>query len=119
MRAAAAALLCLVLAGCGALEIDKPLFSDRNSDLQVFPLFPDNNRAAPLRPSDAVRTEADAIKLARENCSPGPNDLDDWGASRDGEVWNVWWSHRMSSASAQIRKSDGGFEDCDVHLVPG
>jgi hypothetical protein len=72
-----------------------------------------------IRPDDAVQTEADAIKLARANCSPGPNDLEDWGASRDHDVWNVWWSSRMSSASAQIRKSDGEFLDCQVNLVPG
>ena len=67
----------------------------------------------------AIGSASGSNKLARENCSPGPNDLSDWGASRDHDVWNVWWSHRMSSASAQIRKSDGEFLDCQVNSVPG
>lgn len=73
---------------------------------------------APVLPDDVVKTDDDAIRMARADCSPGPNERDDWGASRDGDIWNVWWSHRQSSVSVQIRKSDGAFEDCQVHLVP-
>ncbi|HWA90389.1 MAG TPA: hypothetical protein VG889_10160 [Rhizomicrobium sp.] len=72
----------------------------------------------PILPDDVVKTEEDAIGLARAHCSPGPSDTSNWGASRDGDIWSVWWSHRQSSASAEIRKSDGEFLDCDVHLVP-
>jgi hypothetical protein len=72
----------------------------------------------PLRPTDAVQTEAQAIALAREHCQREPDAPHHWTAHRNRDEWFVDWGHGLSTIHAEIMKSDGSFLACDVDLVP-
>lgn len=97
IRALAAALSCIALASCSLVY------------------WPDD-----IAPTDAVKTEADAIKLADKNCGPPRHDpeRDHWDAHLEGGTWIVHWSNRQSSIDVEIDKKDGGINACDQDIVP-
>lgn len=71
-----------------------------------------------IHPSDAVKTEDDAIRLARQHCQHEPDAAHHWTAHQNRDEWLVDWAHGLSSIHAEIMKSDGSFLACDVELVP-
>jgi hypothetical protein len=111
--------LAALLAGCGVLNVDKPLLADEKSEVQPFPLFPDNNRDAPLWPSDAVQDEAAAIRIAMNNCGDAADDPAHWTAERDGEVWRVTFRNARDRIDAQVWKSDGTIAACEIDNQTG
>ena len=107
-------LLPALLTGCGITEIKKPLFSSKDSDVQLFPIFPGNNGQYPILPGDTVKTEAQAVRIGMNNCGHERDDPKHWYAHRNGEIWVVRWNVGENSIYAEVRKSDGTFADCDV-----
>jgi len=108
-------LLPALVAGCGVTNVEKPLFTDKQSDVEIFPIFPDNNFRHPIFPGDKVKTEAQAVRIGMNNCGQESDDPKHWYAHRDGEIWIVRWNVGENSIYAEVRKSDGTFADCDVN----
>jgi len=119
MRPLVIGVLAVLLAGCGVLNIEEPVFSDRDSELQMFPLFPDNNGKDPLRPGDKVRTMDDAIKIALTSCGNAADDPAHWDAFRDGEVWRVTWKNGRDRIDVLVDKKDGNIAACEIDMASG
>jgi len=72
--------------------------------------------ANPILPSDAVKTEADAIRLGMKNCGNALNIRPHWHARLEGDTWVVRNEQdRHTYVELRVRKSDG-YDDgnCEV-----
>jgi hypothetical protein len=86
----------------------------------VFPICR-IDRASPVSQGQQVGRIHFTFKPGRSIVWEGYRDTKDTtkaGHLLEADIWHVYWSRRMSSASALVEKGDGTFDNCDISLVP-